>query len=211
MSVADCAVALTSTVTGSGLPLVAETPPAVMAKVVPAKGAVTTPSGTGTGTRTAFLSDQPLGLAVSPPVAALAPDAVSVPTVPPKLTPGLVAATDWWTALLPAHVHLEAANQIMTGEEAGARAERRRIRERGGWRPVKELGVGADHRRDAHAGLVGDRDEVGRGVDVQHVSFGAQPDVGESTARPHAHGNERAVALVARRDPHVFAGQRRGS
>src|SRR4029077_365523 len=94
-SVADWAVVLTSTVAGMVPPSTA------MAKELPANAVVTAPSGTGVGIRTAFLMDQPVGFAASAQVAALAPHAVSAPTVPPKFTPPLVAATNAATALLP--------------------------------------------------------------------------------------------------------------
>src|SRR6266853_4358934 len=68
---------------------------------LPANAVVTAPSGTGVGTSTAFLSDQPVGFAASPQVAALAPQALSAPTVPPKSTPPLVAVTNAATAPLP--------------------------------------------------------------------------------------------------------------
>src|SRR6266480_4614467 len=94
-SVADWAVVLTSTVAGI-VP-----PSTVMAKELPAKALVTTPSGSGVGISTAFLSDQPPGFAASPQVAPLTPNAVSAPTVPPKFTPPLVAATNAGMALAP--------------------------------------------------------------------------------------------------------------
>ena len=49
-------------------------------------------------------------------------------------------------------------------------------------------------------------DVVGR-VDVHHVAFRADPHVVEIAARPNAHGDESAVLLIARGDPHVLAGQ----
>src|ERR1700674_1151830 len=94
-SVADWAVVLTSTVAGI-VP-----PSTVMAKELPANAVVTTPSGTGVGSSTASLSDQPPGFAMSPQVASLAPHAVSAPTVPPKFTPPLVAATNSGMELAP--------------------------------------------------------------------------------------------------------------
>src|SRR5437879_13160938 len=72
-----------------------------MAKELPAKAVVTAPSGTGVGTSTAFLSDQPVGFATSAQVAPLTPHAPSAPTVPPKSTPPLVAVTNAATAVLP--------------------------------------------------------------------------------------------------------------
>src|ERR1700745_4143405 len=72
-----------------------------MAKLLPANAVVTAPSGTGVGISTASRSDQPVVLAMSPQVASLTPQAVSAPTVPPKLTPPLVAMTNCETAVLP--------------------------------------------------------------------------------------------------------------
>src|SRR4029077_2180499 len=76
-------------------------PSTVIAKELPAKGVVTAASCTGVGISTAFLSDQPLGFAASPQVAPLTPHAVCGPTVPPKSTPPLVAATNAATAFMP--------------------------------------------------------------------------------------------------------------
>ena len=66
-----------------------------------AKGAATVPSGSGVGLSTTDGADQPLGLPASPQTARVAPQAVTVPAVPPKATPPLVAVTKSFTALVP--------------------------------------------------------------------------------------------------------------
>ena len=65
-----------------------------IAKELPVKALVTVPSGTGVGMSIASASDQPVGLDMSAQRSALTPQAVRLPTLPPKLTPPLVAATN---------------------------------------------------------------------------------------------------------------------
>src|SRR6266481_6009647 len=69
----------------------------------------------------------------------------------------------------------------------------------------KKNSVHVDRHRDAGTGFVGHGDDIGGGVDVQHMTFGAQPHVAELAARPHAHRHQLAVLLVARGDAHEFA------
>src|SRR6185437_6011778 len=77
-------------------------PPATdMANELLANPVATVPSGRGVGTRTVHGTDQPVELAGSPQTASDAPQADTAPTVPPKLTPPLVAATKSAVAFEP--------------------------------------------------------------------------------------------------------------
>src|SRR5579863_3433322 len=97
MSVADCSAGLTSTVAGI-VP-----PSTLIAKVLLLleNGAVTVPSGSGVGMSTTSRTDQPLVLDGSAQIAALTPQAVSEPTLPPKFTPPSVAARKALIAPVP--------------------------------------------------------------------------------------------------------------
>src|SRR3981081_674316 len=93
--VADPVVVLTSTVAGI-------VPPAtVMVNALLTIPVATVPSGTGAGSRMVHGTDPPAVLGGSPHRAADWPEVFTEPTVPPKFTPPLVAATKSETALAP--------------------------------------------------------------------------------------------------------------